>query len=97
MRQMTIDDFKNLKHGDKVYRCADGNSRGLRFVGLMPGCENYFIFSDGEYLTYFYINHSLSNWHTGEYSSEYIGQRLKEYTEGRLASINEVYFKKGNE
>lgn len=97
MKELSVDDLRSLKWGDKVYRISGGNHRGLRFVGFMPGSPCYLIFCDGEYLEHLYINEKDNSFrgkfYGGEYNSKFIGELLKEYYLGRVDDIERIYIK----
>lgn len=82
MEQLTADQLKELKHGDKVYRFEDGMFRKLYYVARIPKCENYLIFCDGTYLTYLFINSNnnfIGAWYGGKYDSEKVKKIMVKY------------------
>lgn len=93
METMTLIDFEGLQFGDTVHRVTDGNCRTLRFVARMPGCSSYYIFCDGEYLTYFHTTHTLTYWYKGKYDSKEMGNIILLQLKKRMESIKKVYFK----
>lgn len=95
MKKLTADRLRNLKHGDTAIRWNGVSFRELRFVGLMPSCSNYLIFSDGEYLTHLYIdekdNSFNADWYSGEYDSNLVAELMLDLSARRLLSTKTVY------
>jgi hypothetical protein len=75
MKKLTVEDLKKLSYGEKVHTYKNGHLRRLDFVGLMPSCKSYLIFSDGEYLTHLHIsdkdNSFKGEWYSGEYTAKF--------------------------
>jgi len=94
---MTAEDLKNLQYGERVYRFVNGEARRLDFVGFMPSCLNYLIFSDGEYLTHLHISDRdgsfRGDWYSGKYDSKFIGGLKVAYLEDRIESVKKIYLK----
>lgn len=96
MEKLNAEQLKSLKWGDKVYRWLGGDFRGLRYVGRMPGSDQYLIFCDGEYLTHLYIGRDGAfsyDWYTGEYDSQFVGNLKLEKLRKEEESIRKIYFK----
>ena len=97
MKQLNAKELKSLEYGQKVVRFQNGESRGLRFVGIMPSCKNYLIFEDGEYLTHLHISSKDSSfrgeWYAGEYSSEFVGNLKIEWLQKKIESTKRIYLK----
>ena len=95
MKELNVEDFKNLKHGDRVYRFMNFQCRYLDFVGFMPRNECYLIFCDGEYLTYLYIskkdNSFRGKWYSGQYDAKLVGNLLRQQYLDEIKIIEEVY------
>ena len=94
---MTAEDLKSLQYGEKVHKFSDGKLRRFHFVGLMPDCKNYLIFSDGECLTHLHISDNdgtfRDSWYSGEYKSDFVGYLMIDYHQKRIESIRKVYLK----
>ena len=98
MKLLTKDELFGLQHGDKVTKIYHGQSRGLRFVGVMPSSENTLIFSDGTHLESLYISPKdgsfSGDWYGGEYDSYVIGKKKIEWHEQQIRSIQHIYIDK---
>lgn len=92
MKEMTLKDFNNLKHGDRVTKIFKERERELRYVGKMPNSENYYIFSDGEHLEFFHHSSPLAYWHIGDYDKKYVGEILISYYKRKLEDVKHIYF-----
>ena len=40
MKELNIENFKKLQHGDRIYRFTNSQCRYLTFVGFMPRYAN---------------------------------------------------------
>lgn len=95
----TVEEFKELEHGDKVYILNQIDCEGFRFVGTMPNCDNYYIFSHGEKLIHVHESRigegslSRSRYFKGEYSSKFIGGLMIESLVKKIKQIQDIYLK----
>lgn len=96
MRNMTSEDFKNLKYNDVVYKIsrADCNCRSLHFMTKLPYDNDAYLFADGSYTEIKYDSTvSINDWYIGKYDSEEIGKIIISKLEDRIKSVKKVYFK----
>jgi len=97
MKEMTADDLRALKHGDRVYRKIGIRVERFDYVGRMPRSEGYLIFCHGENLTHLYISpkdDSFHNtWYGGEYDSAFVGRLIIAEHKDRIASVERIYLK----
>lgn len=96
MKQLTAEDLKSLKIGEKVYRCSGRSFRKLYFVGIMqPADPNYLIFCDGEHLEHLYISRKddsfYDDWYGGEYDRIFVGELKIKQLEKEIESVKQIY------
>ena len=90
MRKMTIEDFKNLQHGDKIFRIEEGLLHSFRFVGISPDYEEVYILTGESGLSHVNTGTFFRDiYHIGKYDSQYIAKEKIKYHEGKIE-----YFKK---
>lgn len=94
MKQMILEEFKRLKHGDIVHKIYGYKCRSLTFVGIHPNNDNYIIFCDGEYTESLYLFKGLEGWYIGEYDEKFIGNILTKIFKREIKSIKKIYLKK---
>lgn len=93
MELMNLQDFKNLKHGDKIHVIEYGNVNHFFFVGKMPESENYWIFSNGENLIHVHKSkiENNNNFYKGEYNEQFVGNLLVNFYMKKIEILKEVY------
>lgn len=101
MKKLDKKALESLKYGERVVRFFAGKVRQLRFVGKMPSCQRYLIFSDGEYLTHLYINPKdgsfSGDWYSGNYNPEFIGRLIIEDLQSQIESAKRIYLEDESE
>lgn len=94
---MTRQDFMNLKPGNKVYKLSPHihTSRGLRYVGRIPGSLNCLVFSDGTHVEYMHVpeDYKGRNWYFGKYDAKSMGTIVLEALNKQMETVKKVYFK----
>lgn len=94
MKQLTKEDLKNLKHGDRVYKFFRGHFKKYYFVAIMPKSPNTLIFCNGSDIVTTYLSDKFglsSKWFGGEYDNEFIGNYLIEYYEKEIRGVRGIY------
>ena len=94
---MTRQDFMNLQPGNKVYKVMPQlhQSRGMRYVGRIPGCLNCFVFADGNHVEYMHVpeDYNGKNWYFGKYDAKAMGTIVLERLNKEIETVKKVYFK----
>lgn len=97
MKELTGDELRTLKWGQKVFRFSHGKGRSLSFVGVNPTSENMLIFADGSYIETLYVsskdNTFSGTWYIGTVDRVFIGHKIIEYLEKEKELVSRIYIK----
>lgn len=97
MKQLTVVDIRQMKHGDSLWRINKyGNFNHCHFCGMLPTNDNYVVVFNGTNCETIhcpvYKSEQFFSWYGGEYDAEFAANLLIEFHKKRIESIKAVYF-----